>query len=460
MKYSFLLLLFACNLLFAQASKLTIYNSGFAVVEETLNVNLKNGRQEFLIDNLPSSVIPNSLMLKLNGNIYSYSYFRKSLFNEILSNSINKDVTVYHKFSNEKLNGKILSFFPNENPRLIIKKTDNSIVLLSNLLEYDIEIKELPDNVSLNNKCYFDIEPNKSGSQNINLIYQINDIYWNAQHFLIINDKNNIASLSSDFQLFNNSGKDFKDVKMRLVYGDVPKPIGLGNLHEEQDFRAMSFSPQAAKMNLMNTSEEELAGLFIYDLKDDFSISNQQFKKISYKSVDNVKIFKKKYAFSSFEPWQNSGGKIDIFNVVELVNLKDNGLGFAIPKGVFSIYSLNREDNIEFIGEIETNGINLNNTEVLKLSKAFNINGREEIQNLDFDGTNQIETFKYTFTNESNSSEDIVLQIDGDFTNIKILSSSHKYKLEGKRTLRIDFKLNKNSEEQIIIKAQRAQIRN
>ncbi|MEJ5244539.1 MAG: DUF4140 domain-containing protein [Bacteroidota bacterium] len=458
MKRSFLVFLFACNVLFAQASKLTIYNSGFAVVEETINVNLKNGRQEFLIDNLPSSVIPNSLMLKLNGNIYSYSFFRKSLFNEILSNSINKDATVYHKFSNEKLNGKILSFFPNDNPRLILKKPDNSIVLLSNLLEYDIEIKELPDNVSLNNKYYFDIEPIKSGPQNINLNYQINDIYWNAQHFLIINDQTNSATLSSDFQIFNNSGKDFKNVKMKLIYGDVPKPIGLNDVSQEQDYGAMRFSPQAAKMNLANTSEEELSGLFIYDLKDDFSILNQQFRKISYKSADNVKIFKKKYAFSSFEPWQNAGGKVDIFNVVELVNSKDNGLGFTIPKGVFSVYSINKED-IEFVGEIPTNGININNTEVLKLSKAFNINGREEIQNVDFDGTNQIETYRYSFSNQANTAEDIVLLISGDFTNIKILSSSHKYKLEGKRTLRIDFKLNENSEEQIIIKTQRMQNR-
>ncbi|GEM_PF-3985516 len=458
MKMNFFMFLLACNFLVAQEAKLTIYNNGFAVVEETIQANLKSGRQQFLIDNLSDNVIPNSLMIKLNGNVYSYSFFRKSLFNEILSNSINKDVTVYHKFSNEKLTGKILSFFPNDNPRLIIKKQDNSIVLLSNLLEYDIEIKELPENITLNNKYSFEVEPNKSGVQNINLTYQINDVSWDAQHFLIINDQTNTASLSSHFQIYNNSGKDFKNTKLKLIYGDVQKPTGFNNISEQQDYGLMRFSPEASKMNITNTSEEELTGLFIYDLKDDFSILNQQFKKISYKSADNIKIQKKKYAFSSFEPWQNTKGKVDAFNVIELVNSKENGLGFAIPKGIFSIYSMNKE-NIEFIGEIQTNGININNTEALKLSRAFNINGREEIENLDFDGIDQIETYKYSFSNNANNSEDLVLLISGDFSNTKILSSSHKYKFEGKRTLRIDFKLNKNSEEQIIIKTQRKQNR-
>jgi hypothetical protein len=457
MKYSFLLFLCACNLLIAQTPKLTIYNDGFAVVEETIQANLKNGRQEFFIDNLPESVIPNSLMLNLNGKVHSYSFLRKSLFNEILSNSINKDVTVYHKFSNEKLYGKIISFFPNDNPRLIIKKPDNSIVLLSNLLEYDIEIKELPENVYLNNKYNFELEPNKSGQQNVNLTYQINDISWDAQHFLIINDQTNTATLSSNFQIYNNSGKDFKNTKLKLIYGDVPRPIGLNNIVAEQNLGIVRFSPEL-KMNTVNTTEEEMSGLFIYELQEDFSILNQQFKKIAYKSADNIKIQKKKYAFSSFEPWQNTGGNIFIFNVVELRNTREYGLGFAIPKGIFSIYSANK-DNIEFLGEINTSGIDINNTEPLRLSRAFNISGREEIENLEFSGTDQIRTYKYTFSNNGNTSEDIVLMISGDFTNTKILSSSHKYKLEGKRTLKIEFKLDKNSEEQIVIKTQSKAIR-
>lgn len=450
MKRLILLFLFISNLLNAQDIRLTIYNSNFGIVEETIKADLKAGKQVYTLDNLNFRIIPNSIFLKFNGNLFEYNFIMPQDLHTILQNSIGEQITLFNKENNDKITGNLLSINNEINPKLILKKSDNSIFLVQNLDEYDIELKSLPKNVNLSGKINFTLEPKMSGKQNLQLIYQIEQVNWDAEHILIINDAINIAQLSSNFKIENNSLKDFQDCKLRLILGDVPK---FSSAFYEQaadmsNFRALN----SAKV--VGSEQKELSEIFVWELSDKFSLKNGEIKRLRYKEANNIKYQKKKYATVNLI--YGNDGKIDVVNTIEINNKIDDGLGFIIPKGRVSIYSQNN-DNLEFIGEVPIGNISINDTGTLNIGKSINVYGKMNVQDIEYEQNATITTYKFIFSNESAKDEILAFEIFfGDDT--QIINCSHKYKFTQKNALKIDTNLKKSKSEEIILKIKTLQL--
>lgn len=310
--------------------------------------------------------------------------------------------------------------------------------------DYDIELKSLPKNINLNSKVNFTIEPQSSGKQNLQFIYQIEQINWNAEHFLIINDIKNTASLSSNFNIINNSLKDFTNTRLKLILGDVPKVNT--NIYEQAADGAIFRALNSAKS--VDYNQKELPEIFVWELNDNFSLKNGEIKRLRYKDADNIKFRRKKFA--SFNLVYGYSGAIDVFNAIEFSNKVEDGLGFVIPQGKISIFSQDRE-NFEFIGEIPIANIPINDTGTLHLGKSFNIFGKVDVQDIQYEPNATITTYKFTFFNESENDETLSFEIIfGDDT--QIINCSHKYKFTQKNALKIDSNLKKKKTDEIILK--------
>jgi len=437
-------MLLLSNLLSAQETRLTIYNSNFGIVKETITADLKSGKQIFTLDNLNYRIVPNSVLLKFNGNLFEYSFIMPQGLLSLLQNSLGEQITLINKESNEKITGNLLSVNPDSSPKIVLKKNDNSVFLAQTLDDYDIELKSLPKNINLNSKVNFTIEPQSSGKQNLQFIYQIEQINWNAEHFLIINDIKNTASLSSNFNIINNSLKDFTNTRLKLILGDVPKVNT--NIYEQAADGAIFRALNSAKS--VDYNQKELPEIFVWELNDNFSLKNGEIKRLRYKDADNIKFRRKKFA--SLNLVYGYSGAIDVFNAIEFSNKVEDGLGFVIPQGKISIFSQDRE-NFEFIGEIPIANIPINDTGTLHLGKSFNIFGKVDVQDIQYEPNATITTYKFTFFNESENDETLSFEIIfGDDT--QIINCSHKYKFTQKNALKIDSNLKKKKTDEIILK--------
>ena len=78
--------------------QVTIYNDNFALVRSNLDLNLRRGLQDYYLDDIPSSIEANSIIIKAEDNdfeIFSQNYeYDLANTNKILNKYLNKDISI------------------------------------------------------------------------------------------------------------------------------------------------------------------------------------------------------------------------------------------------------------------------------------------------------------------------------------------------------------------------------
>ncbi|QOP45082.1 DUF4139 domain-containing protein [Sulfurimonas paralvinellae] len=154
------------------ATTLTIYNSNIALVQESQEIEIQKDEKEFVYDNLPNTLLDNSVDIKLP-----------------------KEVTLYSQ-----------SYRPKR-----------------------ISQQDLAKNKELTNKLTFDIKSAKTLKADVKLSYLAQNISFAADY--VLNIHKDQVNLTAWIDITNNSGKDFKNATVNLLAGDIsrayshPQPV-------------------------------------------------------------------------------------------------------------------------------------------------------------------------------------------------------------------------------------------
>ena len=355
MKLSALLLLAAASVSFAADPALTIYNGGYAVVRETLPIDLKSGLNQVSFAGATAQVEADSVILRDVAGKAEFQILEQSYRNDPVSQSMLLSL----------FEGKTLEFNrreTNKPDRLVTGKVVRSgFVPGGNFVEPIIEVDgklqfSLPgepifpslgtDNV-LKPTLNWKLNSASSGKIDAEVAYLSRGFSWEASYNLVAPEKGDTVDIVGWVTMNNQSGMTFADAKLKLMAGDV---------HRVEENVAMPFATTAKGRGMMAmadavVTEKSFDEFHLYTLGNPVTLRDKETKQVEFVRATGVKA-ERIYVYEGSgysRRGSSAAGKVQVFR--EFKNAEANKLGLALPKGKLRFYSQDDDRQLEFVGE-------------------------------------------------------------------------------------------------------------
>ncbi len=351
------------------ANQVTVYNDNFALVRTDLELDLKKGIQDIFLDDIPSMIEANSVIIKSKKkglDLFSQNYeYDLANTNKILQKYIGKKIEIFTN-TDDKFSG-ILQFQDHESLGIIEESSENLILIKKSELR-NIDLEKLPENFFLKPTLHWRIQAEKAGKYPIDFSYICSGMRWEVTYNAVWDDVNEKLQLSSWVTLTNETGKGFHDTKLKLIAGDVRKMRDDIYFGRDKKMEPFMF---AEGVSAPEFEEKAFHDFHLYTLSEKVSINNMQTKQLRLFPTTDVKA-KSRYEYITTSD--------KVISMIEFTNSDKAGLGIPLPKGVVKIYKLDVEDeNLEFIGEDWVGHIPREEKVILTTGFAFDLIGETEI---------------------------------------------------------------------------------
>ena len=392
MKLSALLLLAAASVSFAADPALTIYNGGYAVVRETLPIDLKSGLNQVSFAGATAQVEADSVILRDVAGKAEFQILEQSYRNDPVSQAMLMSL----------FEGKTLEFVRREANKpdsvIIGKVVRSGYVPSGNYVEPIIEVDGklqflLPgspifpslgtDNI-LKPTLNWKLNSASSGKINAEVAYLSRGFTWEASYNLVATDKSDLLDVVGWVTMNNQSGMTFNDAKLKLMAGDVNR------LAEGYATGAAGVMPMAASIVMADkvVTEKSFDEFHLYTLGNPVTLRDKETKQVEFVRATGVKA-ERVYVFDGL--YQGGGvGKVQVYR--EFKNSEANKLGLALPKGKVRFYSQDADRQLEFVGENQIDHTPKDEIIRVLTGNSFDLVGEHRITNENEDGANRVAT--------------------------------------------------------------------
>ena len=405
MKLPAFLLLAAASASFAADPALTIYNGGYAVVRETLPIDLKSGVNQVSFAGATAQVEADSVILRDIAGKAEFQILEQSYRNDPVSQAMLLSL----------FEGKTLEFVRHESnkpDRIIVGKVVRSgFVPGGNFVEPIIEVDgklqfSLPgepvfpslgtDNI-LKPTLNWKLNSASSGKIDAEVAYLSRGFTWEASYNLVAEEKGDSLDVVGWITMNNHSGMIFNDAKVKLMAGDVNRVV-------ESYGRAVGAAmpmAAAAKMADAVVTEKSFDEFHLYTLGNPVTLRDKETKQVEFVRATGVKA-ERIYVYEGeghYRRGVRSSGKVQVFR--EFKNSEANKLGIALPKGKVRFYSQDGDRQLEFVGENQIDHTPKNETIRVLTGNSFDLKGEHRMTNEAEDGANRVavQTFEVKVRN-------------------------------------------------------------
>jgi len=381
----------ACSTLMAQPA-LTIYNQNFAVVRDSVSLDLKEGRNSAVYTGATLHLEPDSVVLrdparKVDLNILEQSY-RADVLSQGLLLSLNEGKEIDFLTRNPDgrettIRGKIIrsGYSPNTvaaqrygnefynsqasygNPQA----GGSPIIEVGEQLRFSLPGEPLfpsvGDDTILRPTLTWQLASDSTTKLDAELSYVTGGMSWEAAYNLISPENGDTLDLVGWVTIDNQSGKTFENAVLKLMAGDV-------NKIQRQNGYDMAYARGGVVLESKQeaVTEKSFDEYHLYSLPNSTTLRNRETKQVEFLRATGVKA-KTVYLYDGASiPWQNYQGWSEdnfrndrnfgtksnpkVWVMKEFKNTKENGLGLPLPKGRTRFYRQDDADGRpEFTGE-------------------------------------------------------------------------------------------------------------
>ena len=472
--------------------QLTIYNGNFAVIKEDLRLKLKKGENEIRVTDItfhldPESVIlrdkknPNSikvleqnfegdplsqnlLLLRNEGKIIEFEvYDPETKGNKIKKAKIIRSGYVPHSQAYDRYGRNYTS-----RQSAYVRSGGNiPIIEMDGKLRFSLPGTPLFDSIDtdyfLKPTLLWQLWSDKAASYDLEFSYITGGMKWEATYNAIFPEKGDNLDISGWVTIDNQSGKEFKEAKVKLMAGDVSKlkqgGFG-GNINGMRYLKEKSTSGQQVK-------EKAFDEYHLYDLKRKLRLRDREVKQVEFIRALNIKADRfyvydgvsigrnyRHYTGSSRRDNESYGTECNpkVWVMMEFKNSKQNNLGMPLPKGKIKLYRRDDDNRNEFIGEDVIDHTPQNEKVRVYLGNAFDIKGERKQVAFKKDRNQReiYESFEIKLRNHKKEEKEVrVVEHLYRWANWEIKKSSDEYTKTDSRTIEFRVKL-KPEEERII----------
>ena len=426
---------------FAQPA-LTIYNQNFAVVRDTVPLDLKSGVNDVRYTEATAHVEPDSVILrdptgKASLQILEQNYRNDPVSQELLLSLFEGKTIDFQKTdrfgqpSNDIIQGKIIrsGYVPHYSAMSrygyeyqqaqmnYASEAGQPIIEVDGKMRFGLLgqplFPDLGDDTILKPTLNWLIQSENPGKLDAEISYITGGFTWEADYNLVSPEKGDDVDLIGWVTMDNQSGKTFENAKIKLMAGDVNK-IQPQNLYYAE--RTMSGFGGAGAM-APPVSEKSFDEFHLYTLERPTTLRDRETKQVEFVRADGIKtrtffvydgakIDANRYGGWGYENIREnreygteSNKKVWVMR--EFVNSESNHLGMALPKGKLRFYRRDADGQLEFVGEDEIDHTPRDETIRVNTGNAFDLVGERKQTNYNFDNSRRIldESFEIKLRN-------------------------------------------------------------
>ena len=414
MKLPALLLLAAASFSFAADPALTIYNGGYAVVRETLPIDLKAGVNQVSFAGVTAQVEADSVILRDIKGIAEFQILEQSYRNDPVSQAMLLSL----------FEGKTLEFVrleTNKPDRVVTGKVVRSgfvpggryvepIIEVDGKLQFSLPGSPLfpslgNDNV-LKPTLNWKLNSASSGKIDAEVAYLSNGFTWEASYNLVATDKSDLLDVVGWVTMNNQSGMTFTEAKIKLMAGDVN--------------RAQPEYPRVARAMAMNAltisadkvvTEKSFDEFHLYTLGNPATLRDKETKQVEFVRASGVKA-ERLYVFDGADQnreGSDSPGKVQVYR--EFKNSEVNKLGMALPKGKVRFYTQDGDRQLEFVGENRIDHTPKDEVIRVLTGNSFDLVGEHRMTNNTEDGANRLATQSFEIKVRNRKKEPVEIHV-------------------------------------------------
>ncbi len=450
---------------------LTIYNHGFAVVRQKLELDLRAGVNRIRFGGATLHLEPDSVILRdLTGGrtlqILEQNY-RNDPVSQALLLSLYEgktiDFEVLRKDHVEIVKGKIIrsGYIPHGGAQEPIIEIDGKLQFF---LPGQPLFPALGDDTILKPTLNWLLRTDKPGTSEGGVSYVTGGMSWEAAYNLVVNAKagksNHPADAGESVDLVgwvtmnNETGQNFDDARIKLMAGDVNKLAPSRRYEYAQKARAVAMMDAAAPEAVV--TEKTFDEFHLYTLEHSATLHDHETKQVEFVQAGNVNS-QRIYVYEGFDkdryPYYGGDANQDasygsmanskVWVMQQFKNSKENGLGIPLPKGRVRFYRRDEDGQLEFTGENEIDHTPSDETIRLYTGNAFDIVGDRRRVDIHVDSRNKSidESFEITLHNHKKQAVKVqVVERLYRWVNWKIVDQTSDYHKRDAQT--IEFPVN------------------
>ena len=385
---------------------LTIYNQNFAVVRDTVPLDLKAGENDVSFTDPTAHLEPDSVILrdpagKANLQILEQNYRNDPVSQPLLLSLFEgKTIDFLVRQTNkpdEILHGKIIRSGYSR-----VGGATDPVVEVNGTIQFGLPgqplFPSLGDDTILKPALNWKIASDAPAKLDAELAYVTSGMNWQADYNIVAPETSDMIDFVGWITMDNETGKTFTDAKIKLMAGDVNK-----------------IQPRAFAMNDVTTAAMPMGGAMpvvtqkafedfhLYSLARPTTLHDGETKQVEFIHATGVKSekvyvydgalidwnqiqYNPDYVRSNSEFGAQSNTKVAIMR--EFKNSEDNHLGMPLPKGRVRFYKQDGQQ-LEFTGENEIDHTPQDELVKIYTGNAFDLVGERTRTNFHIDGGNQ-----------------------------------------------------------------------
>ena len=374
-----------------ESAALTIYNQSFAVVRQTLPLELKAGTTQVEITDITSHLEPDSVILRDLKSGRDLRILEQNYRSDVASQgrllALYEGKTIEFLVADKDGNRKLM-------PGRIIRsgyvphyqaysaygqqyyQAQQSYVAAGNgepIIEIDGKLQfglpglpvfpALSDDTILKPTLSWLLQSDRAGSTTSEFSYVTGGMSWHADYNVVAPPQGDLLEIVGWVTLDNQTGKTFPNARIKLMAGDVNKiqPQDMGMADSIAINGALRMEALAPAVTERNFDEYHL-----YTLQRATTLYDRETKQVEFVRASGIPSqriyvydgFKmdpgyRGYRMENIRDMESFGilSNPKVWAMVEFKNTKENSLGMPLPKGRVRFYRRDVDRQMEFTGE-------------------------------------------------------------------------------------------------------------
>ena len=451
---------------------LTIYNQNFAVVRDSVPLDLKAGVNEVRYSGATAQLEPDSVILRDPAGGHSLQILEQNYRNDPISQDLLLSLFEGKTIDFEKIRNRDNTQVTELVPGKIVRSgyvpggsAQEPIIEVGGKLQFSLPgqplFPDLGDDTILKPTLNWRLQSDKPGTFDAEVGYVTEGLDWSASYNLVSPEKGDLVDFVGWITMENNCGKTFENASIQLMAGDVnkiqPRPV-----YAERLAMLAGAMPEAATMPPAVT-EKAFDEFHLYSIARPTTLHDRETKQVEF--VHAEKVFAPTiyvydgaadYRFygglNTDQNWGQSENK-KILVQREFVNSDTNQLGIALPAGKLRFYRRDEADRLQFVGENTIEHTPRQETIRVTTGNAFDLVGERKQTDFHLDSDNKTadETFTIKLRNRKKDApvEIRVIEHLYRWSNWEITAHSDEYKKADSQT--IEFRVPVKPDEEKVV---------
>jgi hypothetical protein len=387
-------------------TELTVYAGGFAVVRESLPLDLHAGVNEIRFDNVTEKLDHGTAVLRDPSGKSGFQVLEQT----------------YHSAAPGML--KALADYEGQTIDFLVKESDrNSIVrgkvvragvnpeMLGNqsqqwadpIIEVDGKVQfrlpgiplfpHLPAGTVIKPDLVWKISAPKAAKVDGNLTYLTDGLSWSADYSAILDESGMIRSLKGFISVTNQTGRSFEQARVTVIAGDVDR---------QQPAEAERVIVTGSNVPLERNPGPYMQSKYFdeyhaYPLKEPIALHEAETKQAGFMQAENV-VAKRSFVYEGGSQSENvredaallgpalaSQSITRVSIECDFKNDKASKLGLPLPRGRWHFFRLDESQRLDFIGDAGLQDIPENEEVRARMGNAFDLVGERRQTKFNYD---------------------------------------------------------------------------